>query len=104
MGDGSMTRAPQAKTIAIQASCGHGALEIDEIDEVDEVDDWRSSAYTNDLLSMRIGTGEVTRFDAHVTRSESIASATYRVEDTYGVDARKAVLQSHARPAVGASR
>jgi bacterioferritin-associated ferredoxin len=83
-----------AKYVAAGANCGHCALEIDEVDE-DRV--WLISNYTDDRLSMRIGTGEVVRVDAHGERSESIPSATHRVEETYDNGARQAVCMLDRR-------
>lgn len=77
-----------AKHVAAGANCRHCALEIDEVDE-DRV--WLTSAYTDDRLVMRIGTGEVKRVDAHVARSESVPSATHRVEESYDDKARAVV-------------
>lgn len=77
-----------AKYVAAGANCRHCALEIDEVDE-DKL--WLTSAYTDDRLLMRIGTGEVRRVEAHETRSESIPSATHRVEEGYDDKAREVV-------------
>ena len=76
-----------AKHIAVGANCRHCALEIDEIDE-DRV--WLTSNYTADHLLMRIGSGEVKRSDLHSGHSESLPSATHRVEETYDNETRQA--------------
>lgn len=75
-----------AKQVAAGANCRHCALEIDEVDE-DRV--WLTSAYTDDRLLMRIGTGEVKRVDAHAARSESRPSSTHRVEEGYDYKTRE---------------
>jgi hypothetical protein len=75
-----------AKYVAAGANCRHCALEIDEVD-ADRV--WLTSAYTSDRLEMRIATGEVKRVDAHELRSESVPSATHRVEEGYDAKARQ---------------
>jgi hypothetical protein len=77
-----------AKYVAAGANCGHCALEIDEVDE-DRV--WLTSAYTNDRLVMRVDTGEVKRVDAYFARSESVPSATHRLNETYDNHTRKVV-------------
>jgi len=75
-----------AKQITKGANCRHCALEVDETDE-DRL--WLTANYTDDRLSMRIGTGEVKRIDAHAMRSDSVPSTTHRVEEGYDAKARE---------------
>jgi hypothetical protein len=76
-----------AKYVAAGANCRHCAIEIDEVDE-DRM--WLTSTYTDDLLEMRISTGEVKRVEEHHLRSDSVPSATHRLEELYDARARAA--------------
>lgn len=68
------------KQLGRGANCSHCALEIDEVDE-DRV--WLTSAYTNDRLSLAIGTGAISQIEEHVVRSDSVPSKTHRVEQRF---------------------
>jgi hypothetical protein len=75
------------KLVAKGANCTYCAVEVDDVDE-DRL--WMTSAYTDDRLSLRVGTGAIERVEKYESRSGSVPSSTRRVQESYDGKARAA--------------
>jgi hypothetical protein len=76
------------KEVSAGADCTHCALEFDQYDE-DLV--WLTSAYTNDVLTLRVSTGRIEQANPHELRSPTVPSALHRVDESYDRETRSVI-------------